>query len=102
MAYFLKKSRNNKGIYLQIYESFYDPDRKQTVHKSYRPVGYVHELQEQGIDEPISHFQSEVERLNQERRQRKDLEKERQISDETPERCLGYFPFKNLQDAMSV
>lgn len=102
MAYFLKKSRNNKGIYLQIYESFYDPDRRQTVHKSYRPVGYVHELQEQGIDEPISHFQSEVERLNQERRQRKDLEEERQISDETPERYLGYFPFKNLQDAMSV
>lgn len=102
MAYFLKKSRNNKGIYLQIYESFYDPDRRQTAHKSFRPIGYVHELQEQGIDDPITHFKSEVEMLNQEQRQKKDLEKEKQISDETPERCLGYFPFKNLQDAMSV
>ena len=26
MAYFLKKSKLKKGIYLQIYESFYDPD----------------------------------------------------------------------------
>lgn len=102
MAYFLKRTRNNKGVYLQIYESFYDPQRRQTVHKSHRPVGYVHELQQQGIDDPIRHFQSEVEQLNQQRRQKKNLEKEKQISDETPERCLGYFPFKNLQDAMSV
>ena len=27
MAYFLKKSKLKKGIYLQIYESFYDPQR---------------------------------------------------------------------------
>ena len=25
MAYFLKKTKNKKGLYLQIYESFYDP-----------------------------------------------------------------------------
>jgi len=30
MAYFLKKSTNKKGLYLQIYESFYDPARRQT------------------------------------------------------------------------
>lgn len=28
MAYFLKKSTNKKGLYLQIYESFYDPARR--------------------------------------------------------------------------
>ena len=28
MAYFLKKSNYKKGTYLQIYESFYDPERK--------------------------------------------------------------------------
>ena len=27
MAYFLKKTKNKKGLYLQIYESFYDPER---------------------------------------------------------------------------
>ena len=30
MAYFLKKSRNKKGLYLQIYESFWDPQRGHT------------------------------------------------------------------------
>ncbi len=30
MAYFLKKSNFKKGTYLQIYESFYDPERGHT------------------------------------------------------------------------
>ena len=30
MAYFLKKTTNKKGVYLQIYESFYDPERGHT------------------------------------------------------------------------
>ena len=45
MAYFLKKTNNKKGTYLQIYSSFYDPERGHTAHKAYKPVGYVHELQ---------------------------------------------------------
>ena len=45
MAYFLKKTNNKKGTYLQIYESFYDPERKGGAHRSYKPIGYVHELQ---------------------------------------------------------
>ena len=33
MAYFLKKTKKNKkGIYLQIYESYYDPERKGSAH----------------------------------------------------------------------
>ena len=32
MAYFLKKTKNKKGLYLQIYESFYDPERGHTDH----------------------------------------------------------------------
>ena len=36
MAYFLKKTKTKNDIYLQIYESFYDPERKETAHRSYR------------------------------------------------------------------
>ena len=36
---FLKKTKNKKGLYLQIYESFYDPERGHTAHKSYKPIG---------------------------------------------------------------
>ena len=54
MAYFLKKTNNKKGTYLQIYESFYDPQRRGGAHRSYKPIGYVHELQQKGIDDPIA------------------------------------------------
>lgn len=100
MSYFLKKTNNKKGTYLQIYESYYDPERKGGAHRSYKPLGYVHELQNSGIDDPISFFGDEVKKLNQELRLKKQTEKVRQISTESPEKFLGYFPLKNLNDSL--
>ncbi len=100
MSYFLKKTNNKKGTYLQIYESFYDPVRKGGAHRSYKAIGYVHELQEKGIDDPISYFSEEVQKLNQDHQQKKQAERIRQISDESPEKLLGYFPLKNLNDSL--
>ena len=97
MAYFLKKTNNKKGTYLQIYESYYNPERKTGAHRSYKPIGYVHELQAKGIEDPIS--KEEVQKLNQEFQKRKQAEKVRQISEESPEKLLGYFPLKNLCDS---
>ena len=102
MAYFLKKTNNKKGIYLQIYESYYDPDRKGGAHRSYKPIGYVHELVKSGIADPISHFQVEVDELNRLHAEKKKEEKVRTISDESPEKLLGYFPLKNINDSLRV
>ena len=100
MAYFLKKTKNKKGTYLQIYESYYDPERKCGAHRSYRPIGYVHELQQNGMDDPIAFYSEEVLKLNQEHKKRKQDEKTRLISSESPEKLLGYFPLKNLNEAL--
>lgn len=100
MAYFLKKTKNKKGTYLQIYESYYDPVRKGGAHRSYKPIGYVHELQADGIDDPIAVFGEEVKKLNQDLKRNKRSEMERQISDDSPERLLGYFPLKNLNESL--
>lgn len=100
MAYFFKKTKNKKGIYLQIYESYYDPERKGGAHRSYKPIGYVHELQANGMEDPIAVFGEEVQKLNQEYKKKKQAEKERKISEESPERLLGYFPLKNLNDSL--
>ncbi|MDO4300931.1 MAG: IS1634 family transposase [Clostridia bacterium] len=102
MAYFLKKSNLKKGTYLQIYESFYDPQRKGSVHHSYKALGYVHELMDKGIDDPISFYKDEVDRLNRQRNEQLKKDKERQISDETPERLPGYFPLKNINESLGV
>ena len=102
MAYFLKKSNYKKGTYLQIYESFYDPERKGGAHRSYKALGYVHELQAKGIEDPIAFYQEEVIKLNQDLNAAKNANKARQISDDSPEKLIGYFPLKNINDRLSV
>ena len=100
MAYFLKKSNLKKGTYLQIYESFYDPTKKATAHKSHKAIGYVEKLIEDGIDDPITFYGDEVKKLNQVHLVNKQQEKQRLISDESPEKLLGYFPLKNINDSL--
>lgn len=102
MAYFLKKSNYKKGTYLQIYESFYDPERKGGAHRSYKALGYVHELQAKGIEDPIAFYQEEVIKLNQKLNTVKKAAKSQQISDNSPEKLIGYFPLKNINDKLSV
>jgi len=100
MAFFLKKTNNKKGTYLQIYESYYDPERKGGAHRSFKPIGYVHELMAKGIDDPIAFYTEEVVKLNQEHKISKQKEKERLISEESPEKLLGYFPLRNINDSL--
>ena len=102
MAYFLKKTKKKKGIYLQIYEGVYEPAIGNTVQRSHRALGYLHELQEGGIDDPIQHFQREVDQLNEKDRARRDADRVRKISESTPERYLGYFPLKAINDNLKV
>lgn len=102
MAYFLKRSNIKKGTYLQIYFSYYDPETKQTRHESHRAVGYVHELRESGIEDPIAYFQAEVDELNEDFKRKKEEEKYEVIGEKTPFFHLGYFPIKNINDALGV
>ena len=90
MAYFLKKSSLKKGLYLQIYESYYNPDKKETSHRSHKALGYVGELIDSGIDDPLLHFSDVVRKMNEDAKIAKLDERDRQIS-ESPEKHLGYF-----------
>lgn len=102
MAYFLKKTKKKKGIYLQIYEGVYEPAIGNVVQRSHRALGYLHELQEEGIEAPIEHFQQEVDRLNEKDRARREADRFRKIGERTPERYLGYFPLKAINDNLKV
>lgn len=102
MAYFLKKSNLKKGLYLQIYESFYDPGRKHTAHRSVKAIGYEHELLEQGIKDPVLHFKAQVDQMNIERKAEKHDESVKRIDHTTPERHLGYFPFKAIDKMLGI
>ncbi len=101
MAYFLKKSNLKKGVYLQIYESFYSHDKKATAHRSYKVVGYVDELISSGIKDPVSHYSEIVRQMNEQKQITKQREKERQISS-SPERIVGYFLLKAVLEDLHV
>ena len=64
----------------------------------YKSLGSVETWKEKGIDDPISHFQKEVDALNQE----KADSGTRKISDVSPVRYLGYFPLKSILEKMKV
>lgn len=101
MAYFKKKFNLKKGIYLQIYDSFYDSAKKQTAHRSLEAIGYVNKLMKNGIEDPIAFYSEQVRKLNQEYHKNEQQEKGRQISEESPEKLLGYFSLNNLNDALT-
>jgi len=98
MAYFLKKATLKGRTYLSICESFYHPQKKETAHKTYKSLGSVETWKEKGMEDPIFHFQKEVDALNQE----KATAGVRKISDKSPNMYLGYFPFQSILDKLHI
>ena len=101
MAFFLKKSNLKNGLYLQIYESFYNPDKKGTSHRSHKSLGYAESLVEASIDDPVAHFSAIVKQMNAEAKRAKQEERDRQIS-QSPVKYLGYFLIKAVFDGLGV
>ena len=65
MAYYLKKTKLKGRTYLSIDESFYSHEKKGTAHRCYKSLGSVETWIQKGMDDPVSHFQQEVDSLNQ-------------------------------------
>ena len=104
MAYFLKKSTQQGRSYLAIYESFYSPEVNGTKHRCFKSLGNIEVLKKSGIEDPVSFYQNEVDKLNEQRKMEKPNKKFNQklISDVSPERYLGYFPLANVLNTLDV
>jgi len=101
MAYFLKKSNLERGVYLQIYESFYNHEKKETAHKSFKALGYVQDLIDSGIPDPIAYYSDVVAQMNIEAKRIKEENKAKQIG-ESPETYLGYFLLQSIYNSLHV
>lgn len=98
MAYYLKKTKLKGRTYLSIDESFYSHEKKGTAHKCFKSLGSVETHMKNGMEDPISYFQKEVDALNQERA----VAGVRKISDKSPNLYLGYFPLKSILDKLDI
>lgn len=101
MAYFLKKTVTKKGVYLQIYESYRNKEKKQTAHKAFKSIGYVDDLISDKIPDPISYYQNFVKKMNEKRKKEIEESKIKQIEDE-PTKNLGYFLVKSVFNTLRV
>ena len=88
MAYFLKKAKLKGRTYLSIVESYYSHDKRGAAHRTYKSLSSVETWKAKGIDDPVAHFQKEVEKLNKEAKNKKVIK----ISDKTPKTNLGVKP----------
>ena len=99
MVYYLKKSTpSKKGTYLQIYINYYDNTTKSKKTKSYKSLGYVSDLLEQGIADPIKHFSNEVKKMNEDLLQNIAP----QISHISTEKYAGHFLISSLFDYLEM
>lgn len=98
MAYYLKKTTLKGRTYLSIDESFYSHDKKGTAHKCYKSLGSVETLKANGLDDPITFYQKEVDELNKNRKS----DGVRKISDKSPLLHLGYFPLKSIMEKLKI
>lgn len=98
MAYFLRKTKKNKGTYLQICETVYNKETKLSSNRNYQILGYVEELKSK-YDDPISHFEEVVKSLNEKNKEEKALK----VPDKTPTiKNIGYFLLKALINTLGV
>ena len=67
MAYFLRKEKKKKGTYLQMYESFWDKNKKQPTTKNIKSFGYIEDLISSEIPDPIKFYTEYVKEQNENR-----------------------------------
>ncbi len=98
MAYFLKKTvPSNKGTYLQIYRTNYVPGEGNK-NKSYKALGYVSELKERGIEDPMKYAFKLVKELNE----KQPSPRVKQVGEVSATKNLGYFLLKSVIDSLDV
>lgn len=67
MAYFLRQEKKKKGTYLQMYDSFWDKEKKESRTKSVMAFGYVEELISDDLPDPVAYYKDFVSKKNEER-----------------------------------
>ena len=98
MRYFLKKSTpSKKGLYLQIYRTNYVPG-KGNQNKSFKALGYVSDLKEKGIDDPIRYALEMIDELNKNHK----LLLEKQIGQSSTLKNIGFFLPKAMFDLLNM
>lgn len=102
MAYFLRQDKKKKGIYLQMYETYWDKEKKQPRSRNIESFGYISDLISDEIPDPVSYYKEYVERKNRERAASlADKTRPRAFATQL-EKNIGYFLVYSLLSELNV
>jgi transposase len=102
MAYFLRKENRKNGIYLQMYENYWDKKLKQGRSKHIRSFGFVHDLVSDDIPNPIAHYTEVVKQMEIERQKLLNDDTRPRAFRERVEKNVGYFLVRSLISELDV
>ena len=88
MAYFLRKENRKNGVYLQMYENYWDKKLKQPRSRHICSFGFVHGLISDDIPDPIAYYTEVV--------RQKEVERQKLLNDDTRPRAFGERIEKNI------
>ena len=102
MGYFLRKDKKKKGVYLQMYETYWDRERKQARTRCVRSFGYADELKSESIPDPVGYYKELVAEEEKKRLAALNDSTRPRAFDEIVEKNAGYFLLKALIDELDV
>ena len=102
MGYFLRQDKKKKGIYLQMYETYWDTRIKQARTRCIKSFGYINELVSEDIPDPVAHFKQYVREEELKRRKAQDDNTKPRAFEDNVEKNVGYFLLASLIDALEV
>ena len=102
MAYFLRQENKKKGLYLQMYDSYWDKDLKQSRTKNVMAFGYVDELISDQIPDPVAYYKAYVKKKEEERLAFVAEETRPRAFDAPTEMYAGHFLVHTLLTELNV
>lgn len=102
MAYYLRKTKKEKGTYLQVYESKWIKDLKQSRSRNVEAIGYVEDLISDEIPDPIAYYKEYVDNLNKERAASMADETRPRAFTSPMEYYAGHFLLHSLLEELNV
>lgn len=102
MAYFLRQENKKKGLYLQMYDSYWDKNLKQSRTKNVMAFGYVDELISDQIPDPVAYYKAYVKKKEEERLAFLAEETRPRAFDAPTEMYAGHFLVHTLLTELNV
>lgn len=102
MAYYLRLDHKKRGTYLQMYDRYWDREKKQARSKSIQAFGYLEDLISDELPDPVAYYKEFVKRKNEERAASLAQENRPRAFSSPLEFYLGHFLLHTLLEELGV